>query len=384
MIASALAGFSMAWSAAVASTVLWAGIRSGGDRSGKGPSVDGALVLRPCAGAEGSLARALESTNAAVRSFPIRVRFALATSGDAAIADATRAADALNAAGTDARVVVSGATAPNRKADQLARALANELDTPSIVIVADSDVDLSGVSLDALVRPLDDPRVAAAWAAPVEVAPATLGDRASAAVLDASLHSFPLLAALDKNGMVGKLFVVRRVALEQVGGFAAMVEHLGEDMELARRLRAAGWRTELANVVAPSLASGRSWSDAAGRYARWIAVIRAQRPHLLVTYPALLVPTAPLVLASLSAVALGGALGWAACGLAIVARIGAACLARSRTARPLRASSLVIDAALADALVLHAFVRALGSRRTVWRGVELRRGPSGRFREEAQ
>jgi ceramide glucosyltransferase len=379
----------MAWSAAVASTVLWATIRAGDDRSRDDrlrthPLVDGALLVRPCAGAEASLGRALGSTSAAVRSFPIRVRFALASREDAALAEAARAADRLNAEGTDASVVVSGAIAPNRKADQLARTLANELDPPSIVIVADSDVDLSGVSLDALVRPLDDPRVAAAWAAPVEVAPTTIGDRASAAVLDASLHSFGLLAALDRNGMVGKLFAVRRDALEHVGGFGAMVEHLGEDMELARRLRAAGWRTELAAVLAPSLAAGRSWSDAAARYARWIAVIRSQRPQLLVSYPALLVPTAPLLLASLSAVAFGGALGWAACGLALLARIGAACMARSHAGLPLRASSLVVDAALSDALLLHAFVRALASRRTVWRGVELRRGPSGRFREEAR
>jgi ceramide glucosyltransferase len=256
----------MAWSAAVASTVLWATIRAGDDRSRDDrlrthPLVDGALLVRPCAGAEASLGRALGSTSAAVRSFPIRVRFALASREDAALAEAARAADRLNAEGTDASVVVSGAIAPNRKADQLARTLANELDPPSIVIVADSDVDLSGVSLDALVRPLDDPRVAAAWAAPVEVAPTTIGDRASAAVLDASLHSFGLLAALDRNGMVGKLFAVRRDALEHVGGFGAMVEHLGEDMELARRLRAAGWRDSLAKTSAPRVVPRAARTD---------------------------------------------------------------------------------------------------------------------------
>ncbi len=385
------------WAFGVASVSAWAALRAkaaarpGGrpHAPGQGPS---ALLLRPCAGAEPTLARALSSTERArtsVGSFPLRVRFAVASEADAAAPIAAQAcADlrALAGGGLDARVVVTGAVGPNRKADQLARALrleaADRSNPPAVIIVADSDVDLDGVSLDALVHPLSDPNVGASWAAPVEVAPRTLADRASAAVLDASLHAFPLLATLDPQGLVGKLVAVRSDALAQVGGFDALVAHLGEDMELARRLRAAGYACVCAPLLAPSLAQGRSLRTVIGRYGRWLTVIRGQRPALLATYPLVLAATPLLLGLAAVACAVDGPLALVGAGAAIVARLAIAGLARAVTGQPLRPWSLAVDATLADLLLLAACARALGSRQTSWRGVTLRLDEAGRLTED--
>jgi ceramide glucosyltransferase len=377
MTGGVLSMVALAWSGVLASTAAWAVIRTGRRSPGPAAAAPRALLIRPCAGSEPTLLRTLTSAQGLVRSSPLAVRLAVASADDGAAATCETAAATLRAAGFDAETVYTGAVGPNRKADQLARTLARERTPTPVVIVADSDVDLTGVRLDDLLAPLSEPGVGVVWAAPVEVDPVTLADRASAAVLSASIHAFTILSALDRSGMVGKLIAVRGDALTDVGGFGDLVNHLGEDMELARRLRAAGWRTALAPMTARSLARGRSWSTVVDRYARWISVIRLQRPHLLPTYPGVIFAT-PLVLALCLGAAASGPLSAAsAAGLAVASRVAIGWLARARSGVPVHPLSLPLDLLLADALLLAAFVRALGSRRTVWRGVGLHLGKRG-------
>ena len=153
-------------------------------------------------------------------------------------------------------------------------------------------------------------------------------------------------------------------------------------MELARRLRAAGYRVALAPVVARSLAQGRTWATVIERYARWITVIRAQRPHLLATYPALLV-AAPLIVAlSCVAAVVDGPHVLGAGLLTIMARLVVAWRARLLGGRRLPTREIVHDALVSDVVILAAFARAMASRRTVWRGVVLRPASAGTFVEE--
>ena len=363
---------SLAWSALVACACarVWASVRRPLPcATADPPPARPTLVVRPCAGDEPRLAQALRSTGRAVRSFPIAIRFAVASSSDMAYPVAATACDELVRDGLDARTVITGAVGPNRKADQIARVIDHEPDLPAVIIVADSDVDLADFSLDELVAPLAAERVAAAWSPPFEAEPRTFADRASAAVLDASLHSFALLSVLDRHGMVGKLFCVRTSALMAVGGMGGLEDVLGEDVELARRLRLAGFRTAAIAGAVRSLAQGRSLRQVVGRYARWIAVVRSQRPYLLPSYP-LFFAAAPLLLVALAATAAHGA--GAAAAVVVVCRLGAAWMARRASGRPTTLVSLGVDAALADALLLAAFARATTTRRVLWRGAALR------------
>ncbi|WP_437781539.1 glycosyltransferase [Sorangium sp. So ce1097] len=358
------------------------------------PAAAGALrvlVVRPCAGQEPHLERTLRSLAGArlPASASARCVFAVADAGDGALPAASAAAEALRAAAIPAEVALTAAAAPNRKAAQLAAVVARETAPFDVVVVADSDVDLDGVDLDALVGPLrDGARPApldAVWAPPVEVAPASsLGDRASAAVLGASLHAFPLLAGLDPRGLVGKLFAVRADALAAAGGFAALTAHLGEDMELSRRLlarRGARGTIAAAPLVAPSLAAGRALRDVIARYARWITVIRAQRPALLASYPALFFAT-PLI-AALAVVAAPAAPVAAAAAAAIAAasRLAVAAYAARMAGRRASLLAAAADACLADLVLGAAFLRALSSRTVVWRSVRFTIDRRGLLRE---
>ena len=330
------------------------------------------LVVRPCSGAEPRLhANLLSVADAARRLGPdVRIVMTVANEGDPAFAVALHAAEVLRTNGLSAHAVIAPTTAANRKAGQLAAIV--DRDDASIVVVADSDVDLHDTDLRELVGALE--HAAAAWCAPVETSPSTFGDRVSAAILGASLQAFVLLRGVDEQGLVGKLFAVRMRALRDIGGFAALTDRLGEDVELARRIRRKGGDIVAARVVATSTASGRSLRSVVDRYVRWLVTVRAQRPLRFASYPAL-IGAAPLVMVfailhDLPALGIGVA----------ALRIAVAVKARRLAAQPL---DPVFDLLLADAVLLLAWLRAAVARRVIWRERALLLREGGRIDVQA-
>lgn len=345
-------------------------------------ALDRAVLLRPCAGDEVDLAARLACSGGARN-----VVLAVGSFSDRATPAAGIAVLRLHDTGVAADLVETHAIGPNHKVDQLARALAI---APSargkdVVVVADSDVDLAGVDLARLVAELEDPSVGAVWAPPVERGEVVAsGDAVSHAILDASLHAFPLLAGIDPNGMVGKLFAIRADVLEAVGGFEALRVHLGEDMELARRLRARGLRVVASPVIAPAHAQGRALAAVHARYVRWLQVVRAQRTVLLASYPLLLAP-APMFLLVAILGALAGAVGVVvSAAIGVLVRVAVAMAARSAAGLPTAPLLATGQALLADAALLAALFGALRSRRVAWRAGELVVGPDGTLVETAR
>jgi ceramide glucosyltransferase len=313
------------------------------------------LLLRPCAGAEAGLAERLRRTDGATHAW------ALAAQAE----DGAR--PAIARAGIDEKITHPSRDLANPKVAQLAAVEAHIDASCTFIVVADSDVLLAPGTLAALVAPLRaDANTAVVWAPPVEVGtPRTVGDRLSQAVLAGSLHAFPLLGPLDPGGLVGKLFAIRRSDLEALGGFAALGNFLGEDMELARRLRAAGKRVQIAPFIAEAFPEGRSVAAVVARYARWIAVIRLQRPALLASYP-LLLAAFPLLAVTLTACGAWGPLAFATAtrlAISLAAR-------RHRPPAPFRVflANAVVDAVLADVVLLVAWGRALTAAQISWRG----------------
>lgn len=411
MIETAVGLALFVWGYAVASTSLYGAGRAAWQRARSAPPhlprPVRALVVRPCAGIEPGLDRALGSLSLARSGAEIACRIAVENASDPAAAAAARAAAALRDAGLDATVIFTGADAPNHKAAQIAAVVAREPRPFDALVIADSDVDLAGFDLDTLLAPLlagesaehtpvDQERApanvgrapaspgrtsanrrrstratrpGAVWAPPVEAGEIKAsGDRASRALLSGSLHAFTILGALDGGGLVGKLFAVRRDAIEAAGGFAAMERVLGEDMELARRLMAAGRTVSVAPSVARSLKTGRTWRSAVERYARWLTVIRAQRPHLLASYPLLFFAAPLLLAASLLLAPFAPALALATGVITVSSRLCAAISARALAGFGFSIREALVDAALSDALLAHAFIRAMATRTVTWRG----------------
>lgn len=360
---------------------IWYGraVRKGRLRTKIGPEKPSVVVVRPCAGFEPSLEHTLSSLANTKRSFDLRCRFAIESENDTSVGAARRAITNLEKSGITAEIVFTGGGGPNRKVAQLA-AVPHDAD---VIIVADSDVDLSQVDLEVLVAPLVGPNPAwVAWAPPVECAePKTVGDLASNAVLGASLHSFPILARLDPRGLVGKLFAIRRQALGAIGGFGSLVRYLGEDMEMARRIRECGGQVVTVPLLARSLASGRSWSATVSRFARWLTVIRAQRSILLWSYPGLFFATWPIFFISLWFSFIEPFSGILSATLVFVTRFLIAFFATYTSGRPIRLRGILRDAILADVTLACAFAHALRTRTVTWRNHELVVDRSGILRE---
>ncbi|MFO0552568.1 MAG: glycosyltransferase [Polyangiaceae bacterium] len=377
----------LAWAASVVGTTAWASFsalrdaRRARKRRAALASCDArdVLLVRPCAGRDRNLRAMLQSTAELEDALGLRVVFAVPSESDPACGVAREVAAELADRGVDAAVEITTTAGPNNKAAQLATVVARTSPERSFVVVADSDVNLAGARLAALLAPLRaDGAVGAAWAAPVEApgVDATLGDRVSRALLAGSLHAFPVLAALDKTGLVGKLFAVRRATLERAGGFGALINVLGEDVALASRIRELGERVELAPIVARAHVSGRSVATVAARFGRWLTVVRGQRPALLASYPLLFSATWPLI-------ALALVLGTSAVHLGLAAVVLGARLAVARVAAHVagvRAPSIAL-VLLADAVLLWALGRAVSTRRVRWRDRELILGPRGELLE---
>lgn len=341
------------------------------------------VITRPCAGAPGYLEDTLRSTLLAKTRLTRRVIFSVAFEDDPALPTLQRVAKALNAAGLESRVqIVDPGEHPNHKVAQLAGVTAHLRDGHTIILNVDSDVDLSGVDLDVLIAPLLAKRVAACWAPTIEVAAAhahRLGDRASAAYLNTSLHAFPLLSGLDPTGLVGKVFAIRADALAQVGGFAAFTRYLGEDMALSQRLRGAGYRVEPSPLVTHSRAVGRTLPQALARFSRWVMVIRAQRPALMASYPLLLAAAPPLLLLGAWSRGVDPQRAAWTVGVTTAARTAAAVAARKFAGQPVDWRRLPADMALGDGLLWAAWMRALSTREVTWSGRTLRIDDTGRL-----
>lgn len=312
------------------------------------------MLVRPCAGAEPGLDERL-SWSGGARHVVLAVR----DRHDTALPAIRRAERRLRADGVHVEIALTSARGPNQKASQLAHVLSSR---PSrFVAVADSDVELHDVVIAELVGELGARELGALWA------PFVLHARGvGGGVLDGSLHAFPLLAGLDGGGFVGKCFVARREALDAAGGFEAVADRLGEDVALARNMRAAGFTTGSARTIVSTRGSAP-----VDRFERWALVVRGQRPLLLLGYPAVLA-AAPLIVA-LAALS-GGTLGWTAATLVLVFRLLVAFAFAPRTGL---ARSLA-----ADLVLLYAAARAVVWPRTEWRGRQLRIARGGRLVSE--
>ncbi len=330
------------------------------------------LMLRPLAGAEPGLAERLERTAGLEH-----VVFCVESASDPAHVDAARAAAILCARGVQARVLLTGAEGPNHKVDQLARALAQVDGSYELLVVCDSDVILDDLDLPAALAAFADPTLGVLWFAPVPSAAAlSAGDRAMHAVLAGSLHAFPLLAHIDRGGLVGKAMVIRHDTLRAVGGFESLRHHLGEDMELGLRVRATGARVELSRQIVRTAPRAVEVSAAIDRFARWMAVIKSQRTALLWSYPLLFAATTPalVLVASLHVWWL-----WIPFLELLAARTLVWWTARRSAGHRPALYTLPSDIVLADLLLWAAFVRVLVARSLHWRGRRIVFGPERRL-----
>jgi len=326
------------------------------------------LALRPCAGVDECVVENLQK------------RMPWAQAGELVVVPsresvAHAAAVVATAGSTHAQVVAGSVDLANPKVAALAFAVRGAAEADLFLIV-DADVDPDSIDVAALVATFDDPRVGAAWQPVTEVPGETAGDALSSAILLGSFHAFPLLGLLDDGGLVGKVSMVRRAALDAIGGFAAIGDVLGEDMRLAELLREQRYATVMVPGVARSTARRRSVRDVFDRFVRWTLVIKHQRPEQLASYPLFFFP---LPLIALGVVCIDAPWAREILIAVLLSRVTLALLGALRGARPKRPFKALLWAPLADLALLLAWLRALPMDTITWRGNRMRFDADGRL-----
>lgn len=281
---------------------------------------------------------------------------------------------ALRAQGHDVTLLRTTRQGRNRKAAQLAEGLDGlALAEDQVVLVFDQDVVASSIDVGALMLALREvPRRGAVWMPVRHHSPLmTLGDRVAQAIFNGGGHAMPMLAHLDAQSLVGKIIAYRPAAVRAAGGWAAVVPHLGDDVALARALRAAGFEVAASELALGDMArTGVSVQSVFDRMVRWTQIVRAQRPWLLATYPVYLVFWPVTLLLTLLAGGLGDRsplLGVTAV-VATLLRLRVAYWARRACMDQFALFAALVDMVLGDVLLCAAWLWIWAGRPIRWHG----------------
>ena len=195
-------------------------------------------LLKPLKGCDAETEACLRSWLAQEYAGPVQVLFLVAADDDPAVA-LVRQLIAEHPQRTAELVVCPERLGPNSKVSKLAQAAPHA--RHGVLVVSDADVHVPPGFLGELVAPLRDERVVLVSPFYEMATPTTVAMHWEAVAVNADFWS-SVLQARRLGGMrfaLGAVMAVRREALEQAGGFGALVKHLADDYELGHRLTAA-------------------------------------------------------------------------------------------------------------------------------------------------
>lgn len=264
-------------------------------------------LLVPCEGAEGGLLENLRSHLHMPYQSPRQVIFAAPGPQDGSSAIIEAVLKEPLPPNVTAEVVYSqhAPAALNRKMRHLAAA-ESRIQHP-VVVAADSDTRLESQTLTTLIEALvANDAHGLAFAPPRFPVGRTLGEQLLSFGFASSPHAFHTLAALsafigDDIPVVGSLLAIRRTSLEAVGGYRALGGHIGDDLELARRVGALGQKVVTAPCTVPCPEPELTFGGLFAKVHRWVTVGASYGPWRLLSYPFLLAPL-PVLLLLLGAV----------------------------------------------------------------------------------
>ncbi len=234
-------------------------------------------ILKPLKGCDDTTAASLASWFKQNYAGPIQILFGVAAAGDPVCQIVSRLiAENPN---FPAQLVVcenlAGANAKAAKLAQLEKLAAHEL-----ILISDADVRVPPDFLASFVAPLLDEKNALVNCFYRLANPATAAMRWEAVAVNADFWSKVLqsqnLRPLDFA--LGAAILVRREALNEIGGFASLANCLADDYQLGHRFAKNGRRIALCPVVVECWEAPQNWKRVWKHQLRWERTIRVCRP----------------------------------------------------------------------------------------------------------
>lgn len=175
------------------------------------------------------------------------------------------------------RLVVSSPPASGNPKISNLIALERQAQHP-LLVIADSDIRVGPDYLRRLVRPFRDPAVGAVTCL------CRARGRGVAGVIEAlrlAAFSAGVLVARVLEGMsfaLGSTIVVRRTALDAIGGFRAIAGYLADDYMLGHQVARAGFTVLLSTYVVDHRVGTSHLGEVLARQLRWNRGVRVSRP----------------------------------------------------------------------------------------------------------
>jgi len=234
-------------------------------------------ILKPLKGCDETTARSLQTWFKQVYAGPVEILFGIADASDP-VGEVVRRLIAENP-GCPARLVVcqnlTGANAKVAKLAQLEKLAAHDL-----VLISDADVRVPPDFLASFVAPLRDEKNALVNCFYRLATPVTTAMQWEAVAVNADFWSQVLQSQTLKplSFALGAAILVRRRALNEIGGFASLVNYLADDYHLGRRIARQGHRIALCPVVVECWDAPQSWPQVWRHQLRWARTIRVCQP----------------------------------------------------------------------------------------------------------
>lgn len=267
---------------------------------------------------------------------------------------------------------------PNHKVSNLINAFPKA--RHDLLIVCDSDIRVSPDYLREVTAPFADAAVGLVTS--LYRSPGVQGAATAVEAMGFTVEMIPnVMVALKLEGLsfaLGASMAVRREALHDIGGFAALAGYLADDYQLGNQVHRAGWRLELSDCFVESVMHRESLAAVLSRQLRWSRTMRVSRPggYLAsgITQPF------PLACLALAVSGFSGAGWWAALLLYLVRAAVALVFSRCHVKDGIFPRWLWL-LPLRDALAFATWALSFAGNRVRWRGHLFRLLPGGKIVE---
>jgi ceramide glucosyltransferase len=158
------------------------------------------------------------------------------------------------------------------------------------LLISDSDITVSTHYLERVMIAFSHPPLAKTSATPLiglvtalyrGRAHGTLPSKLESLGIATDFQPSVLLSKWLEDGMhygLGSTLAVRREALNRIGGFTVLVDHLADDYELGARIAQAGYAIALSAEVVETSTPPYTWRGFIDHQLRWLRTVRDARP----------------------------------------------------------------------------------------------------------
>ncbi len=234
-------------------------------------------ILKPLKGGDATTRDSLASWLRQNYSGPVEILFGVADENDPACEIVRALLTEIPAA--NARLVVcqklAGTNAKVAKLAQLEKLAAHDL-----ILICDADVRVPPDFLTNFVAPVRDEKIALVNCFYRLANPVNLAMRWEAVAVNADFWSQVLQSKMLKplDFALGAAILLRRAALAQIGGFAALADCLADDYQLGNRIAKNGHAIALSPIVVECWDAPMNWRAVWEHQLRWARTVRVCQP----------------------------------------------------------------------------------------------------------